>query len=185
MLFETREEAVIAAVKGQLRRSVENECRADNLDARQRYLIGVCIADYGGDEEEAEQEFAAAVAIARVEDQDRLPEYLIALGDIMTKRGEFDGADAVLGEALTLERATASSAVRLANAESAMGALLAASGKLDNAEKLLVSSYASLDTELGGRHTSTRQAIARLVTLYQMKGESDTSREFARLLNSD
>jgi serine/threonine protein kinase len=105
---------------------------------------------------------------------DQYPTLLIVQGLILDKTGRSREGEAILREALRLRTQTLPKGhYWIAVAQGALGECLARQKRFDEAEPLLVESYAVLDSSLGQRDPRTNEAKQRLRGLYQVWGKPE------------
>jgi hypothetical protein len=95
---------------------------------------------------------------------------LVGLGSVLTEQGELGPAEGLLREGVEVaRRAFPAGHVWIAEAESALGGWLAASGRGQEAEPLLAGSAGRLRAAFGEEHTSTRTALKRLADVERVR----------------
>ncbi len=93
---------------------------------------------------------------------------LHVLGRSLQATGSLADAEQALRESLDLRRKTLPPTHWLiANSESTLGECLAREGKLPDAERLLLRSYEGLKSTFGASHEKTREALERIIVLYE------------------
>ncbi|MEP7336646.1 MAG: serine/threonine-protein kinase [Acidobacteriota bacterium] len=108
---------------------------------------------------------------------------LLVLGQALTKKGEAANAEPMLREGLEIRRKTLpQDDWRIASAESALGDCLAALHRYKESEPLLLRSYPVIKTRQGEEHPTTREALRRVVALYEAWGKPDRAARFRKLL---
>lgn len=92
---------------------------------------------------------------------------LLELGRVRLVLNDPKGAEARFREALEIRAAEQTSeSAELAESKSWLGAALLAQRRFDEAEPLLLQGFSGMQKAKGNEHTETRQAYARLMTLY-------------------
>jgi tetratricopeptide (TPR) repeat protein len=110
----------------------------------------------------------------------RSAEALVALGAVLRDRGEHAQAEPLLREALEIrQRAIKTPDERLAEAQRELGVCLAASGRRDEAERLLLSSYDTVAAKPGAERHAARSAGA-LATFYKRIGNPAQAAKYSR-----
>ncbi len=102
---------------------------------------------------------------------------LTGQGDVLTRLGRLNEAEATIMEALDIERGSDLGSWQLARTHSVLGGCRTAQGRYNEAEALLLEGHKQLEARRGSRHYATRAARARLAVLYKAWGRG---REAAR-----
>jgi eukaryotic-like serine/threonine-protein kinase len=93
---------------------------------------------------------------------------LLGLGDMLLARGRFAAAEPLLREAVTVARAVLPpSHPRVADAQRALGECLLRQGRYAEGEPLLLASLATFEATRGPRDRRAREALQRVVELYE------------------
>jgi serine/threonine-protein kinase len=132
---------------------------------------------------EAEERYLEALALERrhaPEGDWRTSYPLFGLGAIYLERGDPRSAEPLLREAVEIRRRERAGHWRTAEAESALGACLAALGRYGEAEPLLVGSYPVLLAELGAGEPRVESARRRVIELYDAWGRPQEGLRFRR-----
>jgi tetratricopeptide (TPR) repeat protein len=149
--------------------------------AQTRYMLGNLLHDQR-DLDAAELHYRqAADGMARSLPEDHPAQvYLrVAIARLLLDRGDAGAAQSVLCEALArLAAIHAPGHWRIADAESLLGASLAAQGRHAEAEGLMRPAYVTLQEQRGGRSPSTRRALARLADLYRSREQNLHAEQF-------
>ncbi len=104
---------------------------------------------------------------------------LACLAELCLVRSRYIEAEKLIREAIDIYRqALPSDSFWLARAEGLLGAALAGRHGYDEAETLLVASYASLCEKLGDRSRFTLEVRGRLADLYTAWGKGDKAAEY-------
>jgi len=104
----------------------------------------------------------------------RISNPTFGLGSLLAEQGNCTAAEPLLRQALDLRRKGLRAGHRdIAHAESVLGGCLVTLQQLEEAEALLLSSYADLRQERGDDAPVVRQAAARLVHLYEALGQPE------------
>jgi serine/threonine-protein kinase len=110
---------------------------------------------------------------------DNYPTALITKGLILNKTGKSKEGEIVLREALKLRTdSLPKEHFWVAVANGALGECLTTQKRFAEAEPLLVESYASLNSRLGQRDPRTKEALQRLVKLYDTWGKPAQAAQF-------
>ncbi|HLG14769.1 MAG TPA: serine/threonine-protein kinase [Blastocatellia bacterium] len=108
---------------------------------------------------------------------------LVGFGLFLTDKGTPLDAEPLLREGLEIRRKAFSAGDwRTAEAQSVLGGCLAALKRYDEAEPLLVESYATLKAKRGDRDRTTQQTLKRLISLYEAWGKSEKAAPYRALL---
>ncbi|MCP3961225.1 MAG: tetratricopeptide repeat protein [bacterium] len=138
-----------------------------------------------GDYERAEPLSREALKRRRRLLGDEHPDVATSLNDLarlLVARGRAAEAEPIIGEALEIYRQTLPpDHWRARNAESVLGSVFAALGRYDEAEPPLVASYPVVRDSTGERSPYTRDALERLVVLYDAWGKSEKAAEYRAL----
>ncbi|HUG97622.1 MAG TPA: tetratricopeptide repeat protein [Gammaproteobacteria bacterium] len=86
------------------------------------------------------------------------------------------------GVSAALEEALGSSHWRVALARNLDGVCLHAAGRMEEAEEVLLQSHEQLEAETGAPASARRQAVLRLVRLYEDSNRADEAQRYRRLL---
>ena len=103
---------------------------------------------------------------------------------VLVARGHAAEAEALIDEAVDIYRKALPRHWRLHNSESVRGSVLAALERYDEAESLLVVSHSVLRDRTGERSPYTRDALKRLVVLYEAWGKSERAAEYRALVEA-
>ncbi len=110
------------------------------------------------------------------------------LATLMIELGELDTAEVLLAHAQSafrrqsLRQDKPDEDVELAEIESLLGALLAAQGRYLEAETCLIESYRVIEASRGLKLIYTRQALERVIHLYEKWGKAELAADYRRLL---
>ncbi len=108
---------------------------------------------------------------------------LIRLGMVLMKKGEPAGAQPLLGEALEIRKdALPAGDWRIANTESVLGGCLTAQGRFSEAESLLLKTWPIIEGQRGESDRLTREALERIVKMYQEWGKPGIAADYRALL---
>ena len=110
------------------------------------------------------------------------------LGALYLAKGEPEAAEAWLRQALEIfGHSLPEDHWRAAEARNMLGSSLALQGRLQEAEALLVEGHRALLDNLGAEHRRTRDALERVVALYESweKGEKAAEYRALRLADGD
>jgi serine/threonine protein kinase/tetratricopeptide (TPR) repeat protein len=112
---------------------------------------------------------------------------LTALGKLLLEKGEVSEAEPLLREALAIHRKSSpKNDWGIYDTAGALGACLTAIHRYEEAESLLSESYQELKTGRGADDKRTREALNRLITLYQGWGKAAKAGQYRALLaNAD
>ena len=103
---------------------------------------------------------------------DNYPTALITKGLILTKTGKEKEGETILREAVKLRtESLPKDHFWVAVANDALGECLTNQKRFEEAEPLLVESYATLNSRLGPTDPRTAEALRRLVALYSLWGK--------------
>jgi serine/threonine protein kinase len=106
-------------------------------------------------------------------------EALAVLSSCAGATGDAEGAQRYAGEAWAMSPQTESTGSWFAGAaEVRIGRSLLEAGMVAEAEKLLTSGYAALQTQLGSQHLDTMYAGRLLQNLYQQSGRAEEARKY-------
>ncbi|MCP3963439.1 MAG: tetratricopeptide repeat protein [bacterium] len=134
-----------------------------------------------GDDETAEALIREALVMRRRLLGDEHPRVATSLTDLagsLIRKGEFSAAEDRSREALEIYRqALPAGHWRIHNAESVLGEILTRLGRYEAAEPLLHAAYPVLRDEKGERSPRSRDALARIVALYEAWGRPDKAAE--------
>jgi serine/threonine protein kinase/tetratricopeptide (TPR) repeat protein len=135
---------------------------------------------------EAEAEYRKALAMDRKLIGDKHPSTarpLTGLGRLLVEKGDPAAAEPLLREALAIRRgALPGDHPDIAEAESALGTCLVAQGRFVEAEPLLIGSYPRIEAKRTARSREARDALGRIVKLYQAWGKPAELRRYAALV---
>lgn len=108
---------------------------------------------------------------------------LIVLGRILIARQDYAGAEPVLLECLEIRRKKLpENHWAVPHTASILGGCLAALGRYEEAEPLLVDGYSRLLVVLGAAHERTVEAVHRGISLYEAWGRPDKAAEWRTML---
>ena len=137
--------------------------------------------------DEAEPLCREALAIRRKKNPDhpRNAGSLLVLGRIHLGRGDPAAAEPLLRESVTLyEKARPPGDLRIARARSELGGCLIRRAELQEAESLLMASYAAIDEAPGRRDPALmRETLKRIIELYEEWGRPEAAVPYLRILN--
>ncbi len=138
-----------------------------------------------GDLAGAEPLFRESLAMKRRlmgDDHHQVAVSLNNLAKLLHARGDQAEAEQLIGEVLEIYRqGLPPGHWRIANAESIRGSVLAAGGRYREAEPQLVASYPVVRDAKGERSLYAREALERLVTLYDAWGRPEKAAEYRAL----
>lgn len=141
-----------------------------------------------GDHAAAEPLYRASLAMKRRLLGDAHPgvaQGLNNLASLLVARGDPQGCARAIDEALAIYRAVLPAGHwRTRNAESVRGACLVGLGRHAEAEPLLLESYPVLEAERGADSVYARDALRRIVELYQAWGRPEKAEAY-RILMAD
>jgi serine/threonine-protein kinase len=101
------------------------------------------------------------------------------LGKLLTDRGNAQAGEPLLREALEIRRRTlAAGDWQTAETESFLGACQAALQRYEEAEPLLVESYATLKARRGDQDRRTRRTLQYLIDLYEAWGNPEKAAQY-------
>jgi serine/threonine-protein kinase len=138
--------------------------------------------------DEAEALYREALAIRRK----RLPEghphiaySLVGLGEILTDRGNPQEAEPLLREGLAIRlKALSKDHWLTAHAKNALGGCLTELQRYNEAEPLLLESISIMKAHHGEQSEQTRQAVSRLIKLYEAWGKPEKAARYRAVLSS-
>jgi len=129
-----------------------------------------------GNTEEGEALLVEALGITRAHKHRLQGPVLSNLSDLYCRTGRYGDAQQTLAAAEPLLRADyPDEAWRMANLDSIRGACMAAAGKYAEAEALLLESLDAIEERWGANGLFTRNAVKRLVSLYDAWGKPEKS----------
>ncbi len=139
-----------------------------------------------GDVEAAEALIGEALELHRRiygEQSLSVAEDVLQLAEIMLLRGDLPAAESHVREALEVRRNSLPAGHwEIAHAESVLGAALSGLGRYGEAEALLLSAYPILRERRSERAPFTRDALERIVALYEAWGKPEKAAEYRALL---
>jgi tetratricopeptide (TPR) repeat protein len=139
------------------------------------------------DDAEIESLYSEALELRRELRGDRhrdVAATLVGLGTFLLEKGAPQSADPLLRQALDIwQTARPANDWVVAETESILGACLAALGRFEEAEPLVLRGYPAVKDVLGEQHRLTRLALQRIVTLYQAWGRLEEAAEYRALLS--
>lgn len=141
-----------------------------------------------GDYDAAEPLLRESAELVRKKEGRQHPGIAYALSNlaaVQIERGEPAEAEALSREAVELFRQNFPGHWRIANSESILGASLAAQGRFEEAEKLLLGSYPIVRDTTGESSKYTEDVLRRLVRLYEAWGRPDDAGRYRALLDGD
>jgi serine/threonine-protein kinase len=107
---------------------------------------------------------------------------LTSLGVVLTRAGSPEDGEPLLREALAIRQAALPEGHWLtANTASNLGGCLTALRRYEEAERLLVEGYTVLQAQRGDRDERTRQALRRLIDLYEGWGQPEKAATYRAL----
>ncbi len=141
-----------------------------------------------GDLAPAEATYREALAIRRKVLGDRHADTgvsMVQLGSLLVERGETPAAEELLREGVgVLRQALPANHWRVAEAETYLGSCLVAEKRYDEAEPLLVQGFESLRLSRGLEHRRTRDALERLLELYDRWPRPEAAARYRELATS-
>ncbi len=139
-----------------------------------------------GDYRAAEDLYLEAVELRRAAlppDHPQIASSTSWLGKLYVDLGQPERGEPLLRESLEIRRAAlAETDWRTAETKSLLGECLAALGRYQEAEPLLTGSYPVLLKNRGNHDRRARQAVVRVVSLYQRWGRDDQARRYREVL---
>jgi tetratricopeptide (TPR) repeat protein len=126
-----------------------------------------------GDYAQAEERANASLEILKKLYPDAPTHYAASwrlLGRIMTRTGRAKEAEPLLRKVLDMQRSP-TQGLPIASTQNALGECLTTQKRFAEAEPLLVESYTILNARLGPRDPRTKEALGRLVELYDLWGK--------------
>lgn len=128
---------------------------------------------------EALELFTDVVARQRQTAHDDLALGLVGLSRVLLKQGDYQKAEPLVREALKIRQATLPEGDwQLANAESLLGEVYVFQNNYQEAEPLLVKSYETIRDALGSEDLRTREALARVIRLYEAWNKAELARQY-------
>ena len=110
---------------------------------------------------------------------------LLSLATLLSERGGWKEAEPLAREGLDIERkADPHDDADVAWAESVLGGCLTSARRYDEAEPLLLGGYSILKAKRGERTSETREALERIVTLYDAWGKPQKAAEYRAMRES-
>ncbi len=138
-----------------------------------------------GDYDGAEHQYRKALAIFRSQlgnEHPFLGVSLVSLANLRIDRGDFEGAETLIDESLDIfRRALPPDHWWKVQAESVRGACLSGLGRFAEAEPLLLDSYPVLKERQGVESTYAKDALKRIVDLYEAWGKPAKAAEYRAL----
>ena len=111
---------------------------------------------------------------------------LINLASVLRRQENFGEAESHFRKALEIQREIfAEDHWRLAHTKSLLGGCLSEQGKYQESERLLVKSYEIIRKQFGDDHRRTREALARIINLYDAWGKPDKAAKYRGLLKKN
>ncbi len=137
--------------------------------------------------DEAETLCLKNVEIGRKHFGDRsltLTYFLVELGRVYMDQGRLAEAESLLREALDVRQQLLSGDRQLAISRGLLGECLTAMGRYEEAESLLLQSYEVIREKAPERNLRTRQALQRLIDLYQAWDKPDRVAHYQQMMES-
>jgi tetratricopeptide (TPR) repeat protein len=104
---------------------------------------------------------------------------LINLASVLRRQENFEEAESHFRKALEIQREIFSEDHwRLAHTKSLLGGCLSEQGKYQESEQLLVKSYKIIRKQFGDDHRRTREALARIINLYDAWDMPEKAKEY-------
>ena len=135
----------------------------------------------------AEEHLRRALTVRRAllgESHPQVAETLAGLAEALMQQSDFTAAEPLLRECLEIRRSVLGDTDwRTAHTATELGGCLTGLGHYQEAELLLRGGYPIIGQELGDSHQRTREALKRLVDLYEAWGRPDQAAEYRVLLD--